>query len=195
MARHQLQRFASPSPSISLIIHMAGIASFASSFQFLMQWDTPLATSHGWYFQFLTIIGLAVSLAAFSLGAAADIFGSSTLFQIKNAVSVIATPLEVVISILYWSLHLVDPSLIVQPGFELSAWVDIGFHLAPALLLSLDLVLLSPPWTISAYGVMSLSTLFAFSYWYWVELCFNKNGWYGYFDAIPCNLVYCRFLT
>ncbi|KAK2593902.1 hypothetical protein QQS21_008364 [Conoideocrella luteorostrata] len=180
MARHHLQRLASPSPSISLLIHLLGIASLSKSFQFLLGWDTPLAQSHGWYFQFLTIIGLALSLSVFLLAAVADISGSSALFQLKNLVSVVATPLEVLISALYWGICAIDTSLVVQPGYEVGLWVDLGLHLAPAVLLTADLILLSPPWTISAYGMMSLSTLFAFAYWYWVEVCFGKNGWYPY---------------
>lgn len=177
MARHRLQRLASPSPSISLLIHLVGVASLGKSFHFLLSWDTPLADSHGWYFQFLTIIGLALSLSVFVLASVADITGSTALFDLKNLISIVATPLEVLISTLYWGICAIDTSLVVQPGFELSTWVDIGFHLAPAVLLTLDLILFSPPWTISGYGMMSLSTVVAFSYWYWVEVCFSKNGW------------------
>ncbi|OAA48641.1 FAR-17a/AIG1-like protein [Metarhizium rileyi] len=180
MARHHLQRFASPSPSISLVIHLAGVAALATTFQFLFGWDTPLAQSHGWYFQFLTIIGLALSLSVFVLAAVADITRSTALFELKNLISIVATPLEVLITTLYWGICAIDTSLIVQPGFELTIWVDLGFHLAPAVLLAVDTILFSPPWTISAHGVMSLSIVFAFSYWYWVEVCFSKNGWYPY---------------
>ena len=145
-----------------------------------MHWDTVLATSYGWYFQFLTIIGLAASLAAFALGGLADLTGSGVLFQLKNILATVATPLEILISVLYWSLHVIDPTLIVQPGFELAMPVDIGFHLAPAAFLTLDLLLLSPPWTISAYSIMAISTVIGFSYWYWVEMCFTQNGWLVY---------------
>ncbi|KHO00056.1 FAR-17a/AIG1-like protein [Metarhizium album ARSEF 1941] len=180
MARHHLQRFASPSPSVSLVIHLAGVATLAKTFQFLFDWDTPLAESHGWYFQFLTIIGLTLSLSVFTLASVADITGSTALFDLKNFVSIVATPLEVLVSTLYWGICAIDTALIVPPGYELPIWTDIGFHLAPAVLLTLDLILFSPPWTISGYAVMSLSTAFAFSYWYWVEMCFSKNGWYPY---------------
>ncbi|KAK8925264.1 hypothetical protein H634G_05851 [Metarhizium anisopliae BRIP 53293] len=180
MARHHLQRFPSPSPSLSLAMHLAGVAALGKAFQFLFSWDTPLAKSHGWYFQFLTIIGLTLSLAVFALAAVADVTGSTALFDLKNLISIVATPLEVLVSTLYWGICAIDTSLIVPPGFELSTWVNIGFHLAPAVLLTLDLILFSPPWTISSYSMMSVSTVFAFSYWYWVEICFSKNRWYPY---------------
>ncbi|KEY65586.1 hypothetical protein S7711_09246 [Stachybotrys chartarum IBT 7711] len=180
MAQHRLQRIESPSPYFSLVVHLLGLASFAYSFNFLVQWDSPLSQSYGWHFQFLTIIGLAASALAFSLGALADITSNRALFQAKNAVAVIATPLEVVISILYWGIRFVDPSLLFPPELRIPMLPDIGFHLSPAVFLSLDLILLSPPWTITVYTTMLLSTSLAFLYWYWVELCFSKNGWYPY---------------
>ncbi|KAM0076506.1 hypothetical protein ACKRZS_011563 [Fusarium odoratissimum] len=178
--RHPLQRLTSPSRDVSLLLHIIGIASFSYNFHFLTVWDTPIARSYGWHMQFLTIIGLSASLIAFVLGALADVTLSPTFFQAKNAVAVLATPLEVVISILYWGLRLIDPKLLMPDDFYLHIIPDMGFHLAPAVLLSLDLVLLSPPWAIPAYGVMAISTVIAFAYWYWVELCFSHNGWYPY---------------
>ncbi|KAH7328992.1 FAR-17a/AIG1-like protein [Stachybotrys elegans] len=177
---HRLQRLTSPSPSFSLLHHAMGLASFANSFYFLTQWDTPLSSSYGWHFQFLTIIGLAASTLAFALAALADLTMSRQLFQAKNAVAVIATPLEAVISILYWGIRLIDPAMLFPPDFAIPMGADLGFHLAPAVFLSLDLILFSPPWTITVYTTMALSTGFAFLYWYWVELCFSKNGWYPY---------------
>ncbi|KAF5025292.1 hypothetical protein F66182_2625 [Fusarium sp. NRRL 66182] len=179
-ARHPLQRLTSPSRSASLLLHLTGITSFSYSFYFLTIWDTPFAVAYGWHFQFLTIIGLTASLVAFVLGALADLSLNYSLFQAKNAVAVLATPLEFVISILYWGLRFIDPKLLMPDGFRLDIMPDIGFHLAPAVLLTLDLVLLSPPWTIPTYAVMAISTVVAFAYWYWVELCFSHNGWYPY---------------
>lgn len=156
------------------------MASFSYNFYFLMTWETSFTDAYGWHFQFLTIIGLAASLVCFTLGALADIGRSRSLFQSKNAVSVLATLLEVVISILYWSIRTVELALLAQEGIQLPLLKDVGFHLAPAVLLTLDLVLLSPPWTVPACGTMAMSTVLAFAYWYWVELCFGKNKWYPY---------------
>ncbi|KAM5355816.1 hypothetical protein ACJ41O_002462 [Fusarium nematophilum] len=180
MATHPLQRLGSPSRSVSLLLHILGVASFTYNFHFLTVWDTPFSAAYGWHFQFLTIIGLTASLVAFSLGILADLTLNRTLFQAKNAVAVLATPLEVVISILYWGLRFIDPKLLMPDEFHLGTLPDVGFHLAPAVFLSLDLILLSPPWTVPAYGIMAISTVVAFAYWYWVELCFSHNGWYPY---------------
>ena len=176
--QHPLQRLTSPSPSsLSLPFHLLGIASFGYNFYFLTTWVNPIAQAYGWHFQFLTIIGLAASLASFACGALADLSGSRLLFRAKNTLSVAATPLEVLISVLYWGIRAIDPHLLFPDEFRLGLGVDAGFHLAPAVFLTLDLLLFSPPWTIPAYGAMALSTSIGFAYWYWVELCFSKNGW------------------
>lgn len=176
--QHPVQRLSSPSRSFSLLLHILATSSFLYNFHFLTVWDTPISDAYGWHFQFLTILGLAGALICSVLGILADLTLSPTLFYIKNLISVVATPLEVVISILYWGIQLIDPNLLFEGDLLPPPMLaDVGFHLSPAVFLTLDLVLLSPPWTIPAYGVMLLSTGLAFSYWYWVELCFSKNGW------------------
>ncbi|KAH6898427.1 FAR-17a/AIG1-like protein [Thelonectria olida] len=180
MALHPLQRLSSPSRSLSLLLHVLGAASFSYNFHFLTAWETPLSEAYGWHFQFLTIIGLTASLVAFVSGILADLTLIPALFEIKNAVAVLATPLEVVISILYWGIRFIDTSLLMPDEMGLGLLPDLGFHLAPAVFLTLDLVFFSPPWTIPVYAVMTLSTTLAFAYWYWVELCFSHNGWYPY---------------
>ncbi|KAK3362069.1 FAR-17a/AIG1-like protein [Lasiosphaeria ovina] len=66
----------------------------------------------------------------------------------------------------------------MPPELQLPFLPDLGFHAMPAVMLTLDLILLSPPWTIKVYGAMSISVAVAFLYWSWLELCFTKNGWY-----------------
>lgn len=178
MARHPLQRLTSPSRSASLLLHIVGIASFSYNFWFLYTWETPISVSYGSHFQFLTILGLTAALLSFVFGLLSDLTLSPTLFQGKNAIAVVATPVEVVVSILYWGIHIIDPQLLFQEDMQLPLLTDLGFHFAPAVFLTADLILFSPPWTIPAYGVMLLSTGLAFGYWYWVELCFSINGWY-----------------
>jgi hypothetical protein len=90
---------------------------------------------------------------------------------------VISTPLEALVSVMYWGLFVIDPHLVVPEEFKLAAHVDVGFHLAPAVLLTLDLLFFSPPWTVSSYGVMSIGAVLAIAYWFWVEQCYAMNGW------------------
>jgi hypothetical protein len=177
MARHPLQRLASPARTLSALIHLAGVASFSASFAYLRSFPTPLAESFGGEFQFLTIIGLALALVTFVLGLLADLTLSPALFGVKNALSVCAAPLEVLVSVLYWGLCAIDKTLVAPSEIALPFVPDFGFHAMPAIMLTLDLLLLSPPWTIRAYPAMALSTTLAFLYWGWVEYCYSRNGW------------------
>lgn len=177
-APHPLQRLASPARSASFVLHLAGICSFLASFAYLHIFPQLPADSVGGDFQFLTILGLGLSLATFAVGYAADLSLSRPLFETKNFLAVCVAPLEVLISVLYWSLCTIDRDLVYPPEFEggLPLLPDIGFHLAPALFLTVDLLLFSPPWTIRVQEAMILSLCIAFFYWAWVEYCFSYNG-------------------
>lgn len=52
--------------------------------------------------------------------------------------------------------------------------------MAPAVFLTLDLLLLSPPYTISVIPALVLSNVVAFAYWFWIEQCYSRNGFYPY---------------
>jgi hypothetical protein len=72
---------------------------------------------------------------------------------------------------------------------------DLGFHLVPAVVLSIDALLLSPPWPSSPMNqqapviTLILSTVIAFAYWFWIELCYSHNGFYPYpiFEILTTN--------
>ncbi|KAI1421077.1 FAR-17a/AIG1-like protein [Xylaria sp. FL1777] len=186
MARHPLQRLASPSRRISMLLHTAGIVSFLASFRFLANWETPISSAFGGHYQFLTIIGLALALCTFAIGLTADLTLSPSLFQAKNSLAVCSAPLEVLITILFWGLCAIDKSLVFPPDSELDFIPNFGFHAAPGLFLTLDLLLLSPPWTIEGFAAVALSQTLALLYWFWVEYCYRQNGWYPYpiFDIL-----------
>lgn len=176
MKDHPFQFFAAPSRSLSLLLHILGTASFGYSFYFLWSWETPVAYSYGWYFQFLTILSLGASTVAFIAGLLADVTSSRSLFSLKNAISTVATPLECLITILYWGLAAIDPALVTPPEYIIPLDVDLSFHLAPAVFLVLDHLFFSPPWGTSGIVMALYSTAVGFSYWYWVEICQNTNG-------------------
>ena len=56
--KHPLQRLKSPSPTLSLILHVTGVFSFAKSFEYLHKHPNPINQSYGWHFQYLTILGI-----------------------------------------------------------------------------------------------------------------------------------------
>jgi len=108
----------------------------------------------------------------------ADLTLSPTLFLLKNGLSLCSAPLEVLISVLYWGISAIDKTLLVPPEIHISPYADIGFHAMPAIMLTIDLLFLSPPWTIHAVPAMGLSSVLAVSYWAWVEQCYKYNGLY-----------------
>ncbi|RMD44199.1 hypothetical protein DV735_g790, partial [Chaetothyriales sp. CBS 134920] len=109
----QLPRLSSPSRTLSLLLHTAGLASFGYSFNYLVTQPSPVRDSYGWHFQYLTIIGLTLATLTVAAAALADLTRSTRLFALKNRLSVCSTPLEVLISLLYWGLRLIDPALVL----------------------------------------------------------------------------------
>ncbi|KAI9053799.1 hypothetical protein LZ554_002748 [Drepanopeziza brunnea f. sp. 'monogermtubi'] len=180
MLRHPLQRLSSPSRGISAVFHLIGIISFSLSYKYLSDFPTYINDSYGWHWQYLTILGLTVAHLTFIAGFLADVTLSPTLFLIKNTLSLCSAPLEVLISILYWGISAIDKSLLVPPDIQIAFNADISFHAMPAILLAIDLLFLSPPWTIKTSRAMALSSGIAVAYWAWVEHCYKHNGFYPY---------------
>jgi hypothetical protein len=76
---------------------------------------------------------------------------------------------------------MIDPALVLPEWApRLATNIDFGFHVIPAVALTLDLLFFSPPWTITALPAVGVSTVIAFGYWFWIEICFERNGFYPY---------------
>jgi len=186
--KHPLQRLSSPSRGASALLHILGLSSFAYSFNFLVNNPNQMSEAYGWHYQFLTIIGLSLVTVTFSAGLLADLTMSPRIFLIKNALEVASAPLEVLISILYWSLKAIDPKLVVADFLPpLALEPDLAFHAIPSAVMVLDILLFSPPWTITFVPATLISAVIAFGYWFWVELCYSHNNFYPYplFDQLP----------
>lgn len=178
--KHPLQRLHSPHLGVSALVHVLGVASFASSFKYLIDHPNPATEAYGWHFTYLTILGLTGAALTFIFGVLADLTRSPRLFLLKNLFSLVSTPLEVVISVLYWGLSLINPRFVKPEFMEISLPADIGFHAIPAIALVIDLLFLSPPWIMTSIPTFGLGFMIAFGYWFWIEWCYSKNGWYPY---------------
>lgn len=110
----------------------------------------PINDSYSWHLQYLTNIGLAVSILTFIFGLLSDLTPSPALFALKNVLGVVASPLSLLISLLYWTLRHIDPKLVI-PGWNPSppVTVDLGFHHCPPYA---DQILFSPPWEIKTFS-------------------------------------------
>ncbi|KAJ5761216.1 hypothetical protein N7520_008372 [Penicillium odoratum] len=178
--QHPLQRLPSPSRGLSALVHITGLASFLWSFKFMHDNPNRADEAYGWHFQYLTVIGLTLSTLTFAVALLADITLSRRLFLVKNLLSVCSAPMEVLISVMYWGLRLIDERLVVPDWAVIPLHADIGFHATPSIVMLVDLLFLSPPWTITALPSLGISGTIAFGYWFWVEQCFLYNGWYPY---------------
>jgi FAR-17a/AIG1-like protein len=144
-------------------------------------------------------VGLLAATICFSFGLLADLFSSKPLFQTKNGILLVAAPvhpslltfcirlthtvqLEALITILYWSIHFYDRTLLVDPKVapQLPLLEDLGFHFFPTFFLLLDTLFFSPPWQTHALGALGWFALFAAGYWMWIEHCFSYNRFYPY---------------
>ncbi|OCT54417.1 hypothetical protein CLCR_00941 [Cladophialophora carrionii] len=178
--QHPLQRLRAPSRDLSAALHALGLASFAYSYNWLHTHPNDINSAYGWHFQYLTIIGLTLATVTFLLALLADLTLSPAMFTAKNKLSMCAAPLELLVSLLYWGLRLVDPALVVPPELELPVGADLSFHAAPAVFLLLDLLGFSPPWGITVLPSLAVSCAIALAYWFWIELCYSYNGFYPY---------------
>ncbi|KAF5629789.1 uncharacterized protein FTJAE_8434 [Fusarium tjaetaba] len=146
-----------------ILLHGLGTLSFSYSFYLLTTWDSAYSDSFGWYFQLLTVVGLTLSLITSSLGLIADLTRHGGFSRTKDAISLLATPLEVMIAVLYWSIKFHDPSLLMPADLVINTWADLG-----------------PRATVTTRRMMFTSTILAVIYWCWIELCYYQNGWYPY---------------
>ncbi|KAH8901255.1 integral membrane protein [Thozetella sp. PMI_491] len=180
MASRDSQMPSASTRGLSMTTHILGLLLFGAAFSWIPNITNPLHQGFGGSYQFLTFIGLTASTLTFWFALLADTFGSKQLLAAKNMLAILAASLEVLIGILYWSLRAIDKSLVVPPGHELPFLPDLGFHAMPAIVMTLDLILLGPPWTIKAHSAATLGSVFTLLYWAWIEYCFSRNGWYPY---------------
>ncbi|KAI8334652.1 FAR-17a/AIG1-like protein [Chlamydoabsidia padenii] len=149
---------------------------------------------YGGQFQFLTILGLTTSTLAMTFKLARYI--SPSLFQGPYMIlSNLATPVEGLISVLYWSIVLYDRDLLVPKdiAFQLPLSLDLALHLWPTLFLYFDLFVYKPGFKRSLSDIACLMS-FAVGYFFWTRHCFTKNNFYPYpflaFFTDPQRLVF-----
>ncbi|KAF4614547.1 hypothetical protein D9613_002984 [Agrocybe pediades] len=167
--------------------------------------DQIMRAQYGGHLQYLTIQGLALACLTMATGLLNDllpVFGT-----IKRSFMIIALPLSVVISSIYWSLIIFMPDLILQalPGdsapssssdapapFRIPLSMDLALHAVPCISLILDFSFFEKKYT--KYEV-KLAPIVAvvFSLWYtlWVEHCGKMNNGifpYPFLTENPLNV-------
>ncbi|TDL27363.1 hypothetical protein BD410DRAFT_782456 [Rickenella mellea] len=160
--------------------------------------DAWIKKQKGGHFQYLTIQGLAIAWLTMMASLACDLFPSNSgIRRFKRALFMIALPLAVVISTIYWTLITLLPSLILQADQtqseptsaapELSLMriplrVDLALHATPALTLLANFFLFETRYSIAEtkYPAAIVTTLYGIFYALWVEYCAKHNGHFPY---------------
>ncbi|KAI8074078.1 FAR-17a/AIG1-like protein [Gongronella butleri] len=169
-----------PTKYISFTLNTLGLLSNISvlyAVHFL--YVNPFAQGFGGHFQYLTILGLLWATVAFAINMV-RCFQSNALAAAYEVVYHIATPLEALISIMYWTMVYLDPELLVPKGVEpIPFVVDAALHLSPAVLLWTDFLLLNQDFKRS-WRHAGYIFVFAISYYLWSWLCQTQNGYWPY---------------
>lgn len=102
---------------------------------------------------------------------------------------------------MYWGLRLIDTGLVIPPDLPLPPLgADLCFHLVPAVVLTIDAILLSPPWPSSPMNpqapllTLGVSTGVAFAYWWWIVSVLLRVSRFGGTDGVPGNLLLAQWL-
>ncbi|KAI0065495.1 hypothetical protein BV25DRAFT_1821916 [Artomyces pyxidatus] len=179
--------------TFSVVVMAWGYRSMTGS-----AFDAWIQTQKGGQSQFLTIQGLALAWTTALISLTLDAFpGSLLLRKLKRTLSMIAMPLEFLISLIYWSLLLLMPNLIVpvslEPGaassssaapepFRLDLSIDLALHAVPAVVLLADFVLFEQRYTRRETTLNAPVLTGAMAVWYasWVEYCASNNGSFPY---------------
>ncbi|KAJ3502323.1 hypothetical protein NLJ89_g8942 [Agrocybe chaxingu] len=158
--------------------------------------DTFIRKQYGGHFQYLTIQGLAVAWLTMVASLFTDLLPSIRAARsIKRYLMIMAMPLAVVVSSIYWTLLLFFPALIIQkdlsgpsgavpssspdaaPEFRLPLSIDLALHAAPALSVILDFFVFERKYNKKEVevGAPAAISLYALGYTLWVEHCAREN--------------------
>ncbi|KAJ8653572.1 hypothetical protein O0I10_010719 [Lichtheimia ornata] len=151
------------------------MALYAANFVY----ENPYATGFGGHFQYLTILGLTTATLACAVKLV-RFFVPGAMEVCYEVLTNIATPMEGLISLLYWSMVFLEPTLLIPEDMPpIPVVVDCALHLYPALFLWIDFLVFninfkrSPRHVAVIYG-------FAMFYLAWSWLCQTQNGHWPY---------------
>ncbi|GAA5838732.1 hypothetical protein JCM5353_000866 [Sporobolomyces roseus] len=191
-----------PRSTPAIALHAVAFASLCWSFHQLFK-PSPISdfmrSQYGGQWQYLTILSLGISWATFAFALLKDVFPSINFFaRLKTSLAILAVPVEGFVSVMYWGLMLIDPSLLVPPNpdFYLPIKLDISIHGLPAVFLWLDFLLFSPPFP-KAARPLALSTTAVVAYVSWMEYAASKNSGvfpYPFFNEMTQTQRYIFYL-
>ncbi|ORZ03169.1 FAR-17a/AIG1-like protein [Syncephalastrum racemosum] len=164
----------------SLLLNLLGfvsnsIALYAANFVY----ENPYAVGFGGHFQYLTIIGLTTATLAFGLKLCRFALPGA-LPRLHETLSHLAIPVEGSISLLYWTMVLVDPGLLIPEDVPpIPMILDCALHLYPAVFLWSDFLIFNLEFKRSYQHV---AAIYGFTLFYlaWSWMCQLQNGYWPY---------------
>ncbi|KAJ7632508.1 FAR-17a/AIG1-like protein [Roridomyces roridus] len=176
--------------ALQFLLHAGAISTMTYGYNALhhLTIDSFIASQYGGHLQFLTIQGLAVSWLTMVAALLANLFPSIKAFRsVKRSLFIVAMPVEVMVSSIYWPLLLFWPHLILQamPGesamFRIPLRIDFCLHAMPAISLLADFMLFEKKYRRSGLALAPVMALVAtVGYSTWAEHCATKNGTFPY---------------
>jgi FAR-17a/AIG1-like protein len=169
----------------ALSLHILGLISFTTSFHYLSTRPrTNLTRGFGGSFQFLTNIALLLSTLTFVSAVVHDVTNLTLFDRITRTIRCIATPLELIITVSYWTLYIWRRDAILDRRLTplMPLWRDMGVHLFPALFLLGDHWAMPPQkaWRMNDLATLACFATFLAAYWMWVLECHRRNGIWPY---------------
>ncbi|KAI9029066.1 FAR-17a/AIG1-like protein [Phycomyces nitens] len=162
----------------SLLLNTVGLYSNVYAFRSMTKIPFPLG--FGGLFQFLTIISLTASTVTFTLQILRFFFPKQ-LQGAYQTISSLATPMEGLVSLMYWPMMLHSRDLLVPKGspFDLPLVLDLSLHLWPTVILYIDLFLFNTEYKRSRENVTAIY-VFCALYFFWSSYCESVNGFWVY---------------
>ncbi|KZV88312.1 hypothetical protein EXIGLDRAFT_839341 [Exidia glandulosa HHB12029] len=185
-------------------LHLAALAAMAYGYNTLValihgsQAGDWMLGQRGGLFQFLTICGLALAWVTCLVALVHSLVPSFTAIgNLKSALGLVALPVSIIVTEVYWPLILLAPSLIAEvdlgPGvdgmpppaafmYPLPIPLDLALHAAPALALLVDFFAFEhrySRWQALNAG-FPLSVFTGVAYGTWTEYCASANRTFPY---------------
>ncbi|KAI8391632.1 FAR-17a/AIG1-like protein-domain-containing protein [Radiomyces spectabilis] len=134
----------------------------------------------GGHFQFLTILGLLVATLAFFLKVV-RLFVPGAFDSMHEMVVNIATPVEGLITVLYWPMVLYNRDLLASPdvAFILPLRLDLSLHFWPAVFLWVDFLAFNVEFKRTWRHIVVIYS-FAILYYFWTSYCYSRNQFWVY---------------
>lgn len=164
----------------AMAISAVFIATAATAFQGLQDLQLPDYLAAAGHYQFLTNIALCFSTAYFTVSLLYHALRLTALEPAKVYLSATCFSLNFIVSLVYWSLKLLVPDLILSEKDAIPFSLDLRIHLLPLLSTTVDYLFCMQRWDVpylTGYAIVaSLSTL----YWFWLEYLITDGASYPY---------------